>query len=91
MEGGAESGFNYAKPDEYKPRLFHVSGNTAKNIVIREVRTSGRGVESDWSWFGVGLVVLWSRAGSGVESGWSWCGVGLVVVWSRVDRGVESG
>ena len=36
MEGGAESGFHYVKPDEYKPRLLHFSG-LKKHIVVKEV------------------------------------------------------
>ena len=36
--GGIESGFNIVKPQEYKPRLFHVKGK--KNVRVTEVKLS---------------------------------------------------
>ena len=36
MSGGADSGFNKVKPEEYTPRLFHFSG-TGKNVVVTQV------------------------------------------------------
>lgn len=40
MTGGCESGFRHVKTHEWKPRLFHVSGDKAAKIVVREVETS---------------------------------------------------
>jgi len=62
MKGGADSGFRHVTPEEYKPRLFHVSG-TRKNIMVKQVPlkkelvTSGdvyildKGLEI-WQWNG---------------------------------------
>lgn len=36
LEGGAETGFNHVKPEEYKPRLLHFSG-ARRNVVVNEV------------------------------------------------------
>lgn len=36
MAGGADSGFNKVKPEEYTPRLFHFSGS-GKNVVVTQV------------------------------------------------------
>jgi gelsolin len=38
MDGGIESGFNKVKPEEYKPRLFHVKGT--KKVKVTEVKCS---------------------------------------------------
>ena len=40
LEGGIESGFNHVKAEEYVPRLFQVSGNKGKSLVIRQVLMS---------------------------------------------------
>lgn len=37
LEGGIESGFNRVKAEEYQPRLFQISGNNGKSLVIRQV------------------------------------------------------
>ncbi|KAJ3349343.1 hypothetical protein HDU91_006401 [Kappamyces sp. JEL0680] len=39
-KGGVDSGFNHVGPKEYKPRLYHIFGNTAKNLSIRQVERS---------------------------------------------------
>ncbi|XP_064604250.1 gelsolin-like protein 2 [Liolophura sinensis] len=36
LEGGAESGFNKVKPEEYKPRLLHFKGDR-RNVTVKEV------------------------------------------------------
>jgi gelsolin len=36
MEGGADSGFRHVKPEEYPPRLLHVSGKR-RNVQVKEV------------------------------------------------------
>lgn len=46
MEGGAESGFNHVKPDEYQPRLLHFSG-LKKHIVVKEVPLCPQRLKSD--------------------------------------------
>lgn len=38
--GGIESGFKHVGPKEYKTRLYHVCGNSAKNISVRQVPTA---------------------------------------------------
>jgi len=38
LEGGVDSGFNHVKPEEYKPRLFHVKGK--KKVRTTEVKLS---------------------------------------------------
>ena len=40
LEGGIDSGFNKVKPEEYVPRLFQVSGNKGKSLVVRQVLMS---------------------------------------------------
>ncbi|KAH3816577.1 gelsolin-like protein 2 [Dreissena polymorpha] len=36
MKGGADTGFRHVKPEEYKPRLLHFSGNR-QHVEVREV------------------------------------------------------
>jgi gelsolin len=36
-KGGVDSGFNKVGPKEYKPRLYHISGNVAKTLSVRQV------------------------------------------------------
>eukprot|EP00808_Paulinella_micropora_P022334 g47711.t1 len=38
LNGGIESGFNHVKPEEYKPRLFHMKGK--KQVRVQEVPLS---------------------------------------------------
>lgn len=38
--GGVDSGFQHVGPKEYKPRLYHISGNNAKNLSVRQVELS---------------------------------------------------
>jgi len=38
LEGGVDSGFNHVKPEEYKPRLFHIKGK--KKVKVTEVKLS---------------------------------------------------
>lgn len=45
MQGGAESGFRHVKPEEYIPRLFHISG-TKKNIMVKQVSLQKESVTS---------------------------------------------
>nr|ATE46283.1 actin-modulating protein EWAM-P4 [Lumbricus terrestris] len=46
MEGGAESGFNNVKAEEYKARLLHFSG-LKKHIVVKEVPLCPQRLKSD--------------------------------------------
>ena len=34
MEGGADSGFNKVKPEEYKPRLLHIKGTVVRALIF---------------------------------------------------------
>jgi len=36
QKGGADSGFNHVKPEEYTPRLFHFSG-VKRNVEVKEI------------------------------------------------------
>jgi gelsolin len=36
LEGGADTGFNHVKPEQYNPRLLHFSG-AGKNVVVSQV------------------------------------------------------
>eukprot|EP01132_Coremiostelium_polycephalum_P002829 gene2829-3514_t len=44
LRGGVESGFNKVKPEEYKPRLLHISGD--KNVRVSEVDLSTKSLNS---------------------------------------------
>jgi gelsolin len=46
LQGGVESGFKKVSPTEYKPRLFQVSGNKGKSLVIRQVKLSHTSLNS---------------------------------------------
>ncbi|KAL3851789.1 hypothetical protein ACJMK2_015498 [Sinanodonta woodiana] len=39
LKGGADSGFQHVKPEEYAPRLFHFSGDR-KQVAVKEVARS---------------------------------------------------
>lgn len=45
-KGGAATGFRHVKPEEYKPRLFKVSG-TGKNIKATQVKVARSQITSD--------------------------------------------
>ena len=47
MEGGADSGFNVVKPEEYKPRLLHFSRKKGNNVVVQEVPCCRTQLKSD--------------------------------------------
>lgn len=48
MEGGAATGFNHVKPEEYKPRLFRVSNSTnSKTLEARQVKVAKAQITSD--------------------------------------------
>ncbi len=64
MEGGADTGFRHVKPEEYQPRLLHVSGKR-RNIQVKEVPCTRNRLKSDdvfildlgltmWQWNGKG-------------------------------------
>jgi gelsolin len=38
--GGIDSGFKRVGPKEYKSRLYHICGNSAKNLSVRQVEMS---------------------------------------------------
>lgn len=38
LEGGIESGFNHVKPEEYKPRLYHIKGRRNVRVVQVEMK-----------------------------------------------------
>jgi gelsolin len=40
MKGGCPSGFRHVETKEYQPRLFHVSGDRAKTVTVKEVKMS---------------------------------------------------
>ncbi|XP_064604337.1 gelsolin-like protein 2 [Liolophura sinensis] len=46
MEGGADSGFNHVKPEEYVPRLFHVKG-TKSGVICKEIPKKKEALSSD--------------------------------------------
>jgi gelsolin len=66
MEGGIDSGFNKVGPKEYKPRLFHVSGNKGKSLVLRQVGLSSKSLnEGDVFILDNGLAIYqWSGSKS---------------------------
>lgn len=45
-KGGIASGFNHVGPKEYKSRLYHISGNKAKNLSVRQVEMSYKSLNS---------------------------------------------
>jgi len=46
LKGGFETGFHHVKPEDYKPRLLHIRGTTAKNVRVHEVDISGSSLNS---------------------------------------------
>jgi len=63
MKGGADSGFRHVKPEEYTPRLFHISG-TRKNIMVKQIPIQKQLVQSgDVFVFDMGLKIWqWNGA-----------------------------
>ncbi|XP_065890487.1 gelsolin-like protein 2 [Dysidea avara] len=45
LEGGADTGFRHVKPEEYQPRLLHISG-VRKNISVKERPLSKHSLDS---------------------------------------------
>jgi gelsolin len=46
LSGGYETGFHHVKPEQYKPRLLHVQGTTAKNVRVHEVELKANNLNS---------------------------------------------
>jgi len=44
--GGVASGFKHVGPKEYQSRLYHISGNKAKNLTIKQVEMSFKSLNS---------------------------------------------
>jgi len=67
MAGGAESGFNKVKPEEYTPHLFHFSG-TGKSVVATQVPAAkSRLNQGDVFVLDVGLhIYQWNGSGASV-------------------------
>lgn len=46
VAGGVDSGFKHVAPTEYKTRLFQISGNKGKSLVVRQVPLSYESLNS---------------------------------------------
>ena len=71
MKGGAESGFNNVKAEEYTPRLFHFSG-AKTNIVVKEVQRCRSRLDSgDVFILDMGqMLYQWNGSGSNKDEMW---------------------
>lgn len=67
MAGGADTGFNKVKPEEYTPRLFHFSG-TGRTVVVLQVPASpSRLTQGDVFVLDLGLTIYqWNGSGASV-------------------------
>jgi len=46
LTGGADSGFSHVTPEEYRPRLLHISG-TRKGVTVKEVNPARKNLKDD--------------------------------------------
>jgi len=67
MAGGADSGFNKVKPEEYTPRLFHFSGSGKAVVVMQVPANRSRLVQGDVFVLDLGLTIYqWNGSGASV-------------------------
>lgn len=68
LSGGADSGFRHVTPEEYRPRLLHISG-TRKNVTVKEVNPSRKNLkDSDVFILDMGTNLMqWNGKGANIK------------------------
>lgn len=68
LSGGADSGFEHVTPEEYRPRLLHISGSN-KNVTVKEVNPSRNNLkDSDVFILDMGRTIMqWNGKGANIK------------------------